>query len=103
LQKDVRAQGNTELLDDELVPFPGEQQWEVLAAIRRIDPATVERIVADASRNDRVLGIRASENGDDETPWFVKPSSKRKHARVDGPLPQRVSAVLAQRLFVDIA
>jgi superfamily II DNA or RNA helicase len=103
LQKEVRAQGNTELLDDELLPFPGEQQWDVLAAIRRIDPATVERIVADASRNDRVLGIRASENGDDETPWFVKPSSNRKHARVDGPLPQRVSAVLAQRLFVDIA
>jgi superfamily II DNA or RNA helicase len=102
LQKEVRAQGHTVLLDDELLPFPGERQWKVLAGLRRIDPATVERIVADASRSDRVLGVRASENGNDETPWFVAPSRKR-NVCVDGSLPQRVSAVLAQRLFVDVA
>ena len=31
------------LLDDDLEPYPDDQQWDVLAAIRRIDPATVER------------------------------------------------------------
>lgn len=57
LQKEARKLGNTELLDDDLVPFPGELQWEVLAAVRRIDPAAVERIVADAAREGGVLGV----------------------------------------------
>jgi hypothetical protein len=94
--------GNTELLDDDLVPFPGALQWEVLAAIARIDSVTVERIVADASRNDRVLGVRASEDTD-SAPWLVTPARRRRAIRVDGPLPPRVPAVLAQRLFVEVA
>lgn len=103
LQKEARTHANTELLDDDLVPFPGERQWDVLATIQRIAPATVERLVADASRSDRVLGVRASDNGEDDKPWLVEPSRKRPRTRVEGPLPQRVSAVLAQRLFVEIS
>jgi hypothetical protein len=50
-----------------------------------------------------VLGVRASEDSEDEKPWLVQPPGKRRPARVEGPLPERVSAVLAQRLFVEIA
>lgn len=103
LQREARAHGNTELLDDDLLPFPGERQWDVLASIRRIDPAIVERVVADATRHDRVLGVRASEASEDDKPWLVPSSSKRLPVRIEGPLPQRVSAVLAQRLFVEIS
>jgi superfamily II DNA or RNA helicase len=98
LQREARPQGNTELLDDELQPFPGELQWDVLDAMPRIDPGTVERLVADASRNDRVLGIRAGESIDE--PALV-PLRVRKSVRVDGPLPPRVSVVLAERLFIE--
>jgi superfamily II DNA or RNA helicase len=100
LQKEPRKLGNTELLDDDLVSFPGEQQWDVLASVRRIDPATVEHIIADASRDGGVLGLRTSSMDDNATPWLVAPTSKRRPVRVPGPLPDRVSAVLAQRLFV---
>ncbi|HEX4454669.1 MAG TPA: hypothetical protein VH143_27605 [Kofleriaceae bacterium] len=103
LQKEPRKVGNTELLDDDLVSFPGEQQWEVLASVQRIDPATVEQIIADASRDGGVLGLRTSSMDENATPWLVAPTSKRRAVRVPGPLPDRVSAVLAQRLFVAIA
>jgi superfamily II DNA or RNA helicase len=103
LQKEARKLGNTELLDDDLVPFPGERQWDVLASVRRIDPATVERIVADAAREGGVLGVRTSTSDDDSAPWLVSTARKREPARISGPLPPRVSAVLAQRLFVPTA
>lgn len=101
LQKEARRHGNTELLDDELVPFPGEQQWDVLASVRRLDPIAVERITANAARDGGVLGVRTSSTDDDATPWLVAPARKTVH--VAGPLPSHVSAVLAQRLFVAIA
>lgn len=103
LQKEARKLGNTELLDDDLVPFPGERQWDVLASVHRIDPATVERIVADAAREGGVLGVRASTSDEDSAPWLVSAARKREPARIPGPLPPRVSAVLAQRLFVATA
>ena len=103
LQREARAHGNTELLDDDLLPFPGERQWDVLASIPRIDPAVVERIVADATRHDRVLGVRASEASEDDKPSLVQSSSKPRPVRIEGLMPQRVSAVLAQRLFVEFA
>ncbi len=99
-QKEARKLGNTELLDDDLVPFPGEQQWDVLASARRIAPATVERIVADAAREGGVLGVRTSTNDEDAAPWLVSSTPKRQSERIPGPLPPRASAVLAQRLFV---
>ena len=100
LQKEPRKLGNTELLDDDLVSFPGEQQWDVLDSVQRIVPATVEHIIAGASRDGGLLGLRTSSMDDNATPWLVAPASKRRPVRVPGPLPDRASAVLAQRLFV---
>ncbi len=99
LQKEARKLGNTELLDDDLVPFPGEQQWDVLASVRRIDPETVERVVADAARDGGVLGVRTSTSDEDAAPWLIS-ARKRGPARIPGPLPPRIAAVLAQRLFI---
>ncbi len=75
----------------------------MLAEVRRIDPATVERVVADAARDGGVLGVRTPSTDEDATPWLVAPSRRRQPVHVAGPLPSRVSAVLAQRLFVATA
>lgn len=101
LQKEARTNGNTELLDDDLVPFPGERQWDVLSAIVRIDPATVERLVAEASRCHGVLGVRPSDDTG-AAPWQGTLARKPRMPHVEGSLPPRVTAVLAQRLFVEI-
>ena len=102
LQHGPRQEGNSVFLNDDLVAFPDEQQWAHLASIKRIDALTVERIASDASRAGSVVGVRMAEVADDEdaAPWTRPPSGKARSPRITGPLPNRVSAVLSQRLFV---
>ena len=102
LQHGPRQEGNSVFLDDDLVAFPDEQQWAHLASIKRIDALTVERIASEASREGNVVGVRIAVATDDEdpAPWTRPPSGKPRSPCIAGPLPNRVSAVLAQRLFV---
>jgi len=105
LQHGPRQEGNSVFLDDNLIAFPDEQQWSFLASIRRIDPVTVERIASEAARTGSVVGLRLAdvEDEDDVTPWARLPSGKPRVPRFTEPLPKRVSAVLAQRLFIEKA
>jgi len=104
LQHEPRQHGNSVFVDDDLAPFPGEQQWSHLASIARIEPATVERIAASATRSGSVIGARQADASEDEdaAPWARLPScpSGPGPVRIPGPLPARVHAVLAQQLFV---
>jgi len=102
LQHGPRQEGKSVFLDDDLAAFPDEEQWAHLASIKRIDALTVEQIASDASRTGSVVGVRVADVADDEdaAPWTRLPSGKSRSPRFTGPLPNRVSAVLAQRLFV---
>ena len=44
LQQGPRREGNSVFLDENLNAYPDDEQWSVLAALRRIDAATVERV-----------------------------------------------------------
>lgn len=103
LQHGPRQDGNSVFLDDHLVAIPDDQQWAFLASVERIDPMTVERITSEATRSGSVIGVRFADATDEEhaAPWTRKPSGKQPAPRVTGPLPARVSAVIAQRLFVE--
>jgi hypothetical protein len=100
LQRDAREQGNAVFLDSDLEPHP--EQWALLGSISRIEPAAVEAIALEAMRRGQVVGVRLAEVTDDEVaaPWAQSPSRQPRQARVPGPLPKEVRAVLAQRLFV---
>ncbi len=102
LQHAPRQQGNTVFLDGQLVPHA--DQWAYLASIRRIEPSTLDRVVRDATRRGQVIGVRIGETDDEEgsaEPWTRPPSGRAARARIAGPLPKEVRAVLAQRLFVE--
>jgi superfamily II DNA or RNA helicase len=105
LQHGPRQNGNSVFLDDRLQPFPDDQQWAHLASVQKIDRRAVEAIAGQATRQGAVLGVRAVEAIDDEdsAPWARPPSGRPEHAPVPGPLPTRIRAVLAQRLFVEKA
>lgn len=105
LQHGPRQQGNTVFLGDRLEPLPGEEQWAYLAAIPRIDRGTVEKIAGEASRQGSVIGVRRVEPADEEEaePWARPPSGWPRFPRITGPFPERVRAVLSQRLFVEKA
>jgi superfamily II DNA or RNA helicase len=101
LQYEPRRQGNSVFVDREFQPY--EDQWAFLAALSRMEIATVEAIAREAARRGRVLGVRLAEPADDEdtAPWTRQPSGRPRRAPVAGPLPREVRAVLAQRLFIE--
>ncbi len=104
LQHGPRARGNSVFLDDQLHPYPDEQQWSYLASLPRIDVATVELIAREATDQGSVVGVRiATTDEGDEMPWARVPSRKRGRLIITDPLPKVVRAVLAQKLFVDKA
>ncbi|MCP4287861.1 MAG: DEAD/DEAH box helicase family protein [Gammaproteobacteria bacterium] len=102
LQHGPRQQGNTVFLDKRLVPHP--DQWAYLALVQRIPPATVEYIAAEAARRGQVLGVQSGGVNEDEgsaTPWTRSPSGRTRKIHITEPIPKKVKAVLAQRLFVE--
>jgi hypothetical protein len=61
LQHEPRQRGNSMFLDEQLRPYPDEHQWAHLASVPRIDPANVEMIAREASRQGSVVGVRIAE------------------------------------------
>jgi hypothetical protein len=103
LQYGPRQEGNSVFLDEGLTAYPDDEQWCVLASVRRVAAATVEQIAADATSAGTVVGMRIAETSDEEedaAPWLRPPSGMPRTRRIPGPMPARITAVLAQRLFV---
>jgi superfamily II DNA or RNA helicase len=105
LQHDARREGNSIFLDDQLTPFPDDQQWAYLASVPRISPATIDRLARDASRQGAIVGVRLADSFDGvgTEPWTRLPSGRRQAELITDPLPKQVRAVLAQKLFVEKA
>ena len=105
LQHGPRAKDNTVFVDEDFDVFP--DQWAYLASVQRIAPSTVERVAADAQRSGQVLGVRTSglEEEDASAPWLIPPSRRSALVApiVKEPVPTRVEATLAQRLFISKA
>jgi superfamily II DNA or RNA helicase len=99
LQREARGRGHSVFLGEDLEPV--QDQWGYLAAVRRVSTAAVERVVREAQRQGRVLGVRFAALEEDEQPWSLPPSRARPPTVVTGTLPGIVRVVEAQRLFVD--
>ena len=102
-QNGPRQLGNTVFLDEDLTPHA--DQWGYLASAPLLGAATVQAVLAEAERREGVLGVAASEDQDDEVarPWTRRPSGRARRPKIASPLPSRIEAVLAQRLFVEKA
>jgi superfamily II DNA or RNA helicase len=101
LQHHPRARGNSVFVDDELRPHA--DQWAYLASITRITPSRIREIVRAADASGGGLGVRApTEVQDEETrePWLLPPSRHADPAPIIGPLPGRVSVVLADDVYI---
>ena len=98
LQKEPRSRGCTVFLDDSMSPIA--DQWAFLASVRKIDVATVERLVEDAARQGRILGIRSTPDFENPgAPWERTPSGKPPPMPIA--LPPEVRATLRQELFIE--
>src|SRR3954447_17141140 len=69
--------------------------------MRRIGRAQVERIVEDAERRGRILGVRLPPQDDgDEEPWTAPPSRHRKEVPIVGQLPPTLELVLGNQIYI---
>jgi superfamily II DNA or RNA helicase/very-short-patch-repair endonuclease len=99
LQRAARKQANTVFLDSAFVPWT--DQWAFLAGVRRIGRSQVERIVEDAERRGRILGVRLPPHDEDETePWASPPSRHRREAPIVGDLPSTMELVLGNQIDI---
>ena len=95
----AREQDNSVFLDDNLVPWA--DQWAFLASVRRIGRSQVERIVQEAERRGRILGVRLPPQDDgEEAPWTAPPSRHRKEPPIVGELPQTMELVLGNQIYI---
>src|SRR5271166_1156472 len=102
LQHGPRALGNSVFLDDQLRPYPDDEQWSYLASLPRIDVATVQQIAREATEQGSVVGVQVGSTEEEgSTPWARLPSRKHSPLVISEPLPKVARAVLAQKLFVD--
>ena len=92
--------GNTVFLDDKLMPFP--DQWMYLGAIQRLNRAKIEAIVDEAARQGKIMGVRmVATDGQEDDPWTLPPSRRRKEAPIFGLVPKTVSVVLANQIYIE--
>ncbi len=103
LQRHPRDAGNSVFVDSALKPWP--DQWAFLAGTKRLDPTFVHALAEEASRRGQVIGVRMADtlDEDDRTPWDRPPSGRLREGVISEPLPQKVKAVLSQRLFIEKA
>jgi hypothetical protein len=100
LQRRARERGNSVFVDDELRPF--EDQWAFLSSLPRLSPHAVSKLVGEAESRGGVLRISLPLDDEDaEEPWRLLPSRRRTPAPITGPLPGRITVVLADEVYID--
>ncbi len=97
LQKAARMEGNSVFVDRAFVPFA--DQWGVLSSVRKIQKEQVEEWVAEAEKDDLIMGIKASPDEDDRIPWLMPPSRKAPE-RISGQHPSSVEIVLGNQIYI---
>lgn len=99
LQKKPREQGNSVFLDESLQPH--EDQWEFLGRVEKIGIEQVASTISGAEKRNRVVGVRVAP--DEEfalAPWQAPPSRRAKDPPITGPLPDSISAVLSDQIYL---
>ena len=97
LEHGPRQRGNTLFLDQDFEPWP--DQWAFLSSLRRLSLAETAAIVDEADRQGQIVGLRLPVGDDDEKPWNASPS-RRSLPRISAPLPERINAVLGDRIYI---
>ena len=98
LEHGPRESGNSLFLDEGFEPWP--DQWAFLSSLRRLSLAEASEITDEAGRQGRVVGLRLPNDDEDEEPWTAPPSRRLPLPRIAAPLPDRVDAILGDRIYI---
>lgn len=100
LQREARSHGNSVFVDESFTPFP--DPWEFLSRVPRLAYASVQSLVHEAEKRDRVVGVRsvAPDPTDESRPWTLTPSRCSSREPIPGPLPSSLEIVLADQVYL---
>jgi superfamily II DNA or RNA helicase len=95
LQKQPRELGRSVFVDEHLQPYP--DQWVFLASIQPLSRSDLEGAILRASGGRHSLDVAFAIEAEDSKPW-QRPLPVS--ARVSGPLPESLTLVLANQVFI---
>lgn len=100
LQKKPRERDNSVFVDQDFNPYP--DQWSFLSSVQKMTQTEVERILGSHPDESEITGVRSVVLDETENePWKLSPSRKTKEPVITGPLPDRISIVIGNQIFVD--
>ncbi len=100
LQYNAVRKGNSLFVDEQFIPYA--DQCAYLNSIALLKQKTIEDIVGDARSTNRVTGVRTVvTDGEDDTPWTLPPSRRQKEDVIPGPLPETLTIVRANQIFIE--
>lgn len=97
LQKKPREDGNSVFLNENFEPY--SDQWQYLSRIIKIRRDQVETLLENACDKGRIIGLRIPITEEDDKPWEMPPSGKKKN-QIVGPFPKSIEVVLANQIFI---
>ncbi len=95
LQKQPRESGRSVFVDEQLQSY--SDQWAFLASIRPMSRRDLEDAILRASGGRHPLDVAVATEEEDSKPW-QRPSPVP--ARISGPLPESLTLVLANQIFI---
>lgn len=93
------TQGNSLFIDADSVPY--RDQWAFLRSLTLLGEEQIRTIEEEAARKGSIVGVRLGI--DDESrdrPWMIPPSGRRTEPVICGNLPERVTVVYSDLLYV---
>jgi superfamily II DNA or RNA helicase len=98
LQKQPRGRGNSVFVDAQLAPYP--DQWAFLSTVQKIARSQLERLVLEAERRGRVVGVRVPYDEEDDRPWTAPPGRQRKDPPIVGEVPDSLELILGNEIYI---
>jgi superfamily II DNA or RNA helicase len=98
-QRGPRESGNSVFVDDDLRPYG--DQWAFLSGVGRMMRHQVDAIVEAAAAAGRIVGARLPVADEEADPWTLPPSRRHSEPVVAGPLPERLTLVLGNQVYLE--
>lgn len=96
LQKSPMEKDNSVFIDENLNPYP--DQWLYLSTIEQMPLNEVQTFIDEAIKTREIIGIRTDH--DETQPWERTVSFKKIFKKLSCTLPEKVSVILANRLYI---
>ncbi len=99
LQGQRRKQGNSVFIDENLQPYA--DQWDFLANIRKMTYEEIDSLVAQFSKANQIIDIRANEEDDENTtPWEKRSPKSSDKLVLTELLPSSIQIICANLIFI---